>query len=362
MKKYKKVLFIVFLILACAAVGLFGYYLYGKYKLGKIPALTFEETLEYTTADQPDAVVTVGIIKNGETSYTVYGADGQVLPPELHTYEIGSLTKTFTAALIGKAIQEGKLEMSYSIDRYIPLPSKNYYPTIEQLLTHTSGYKPYYFETPMIANFFSRRNDYYGITQDMLMEKIADVNLKDREYPFQYSNFGYAVLGLVLENVYQEDYTTLVNAYIKDELHLPNTKVSEGSGDLNHYWDWKEQDAYIPAGALVSNISDMMVYVKKQLEKNPPYLEKCQETRKIIDASTEGYMKMGIRMDEVGMSWMKDRGSNITWHNGGTDDYNCYIGFNTDTQTGVVILSNLSPGYKIPATISGIKLLLSIQL
>lgn len=63
---------------------------------------------------------------------------------------IGSLTKTFTAAMISKAVQEEKIDINATIDQYLTLPEGNDYPTIEELLTHTSGYKAYYFESPMI--------------------------------------------------------------------------------------------------------------------------------------------------------------------------------------------------------------------
>lgn len=48
----------------------------------------------------------------------------------------------------------------------------------------------------------------------------------------KYSNFGMATLGAVLEQVYDEDYTTLMNHYISEELGLKNTKISDVSGDL----------------------------------------------------------------------------------------------------------------------------------
>ena len=142
--------------------------------MGKIPGLTFKEALEYTTKNNPDAVITVGIIKGGQISYKVYGENGKELPAELHTYEIGSLTKTFTAALINKAITSGEIKIDDTIDNYLPLPAGNEYPTIKELLTHTSGYKAYYFERPMIANYFNRRNDFYGITKEMVLGKAGE--------------------------------------------------------------------------------------------------------------------------------------------------------------------------------------------
>ena len=61
----------------------------------------------------------------------VYGENGKELPAELHTYEIGSLTKTFTAALISKAIQEEKINIDCTIDNYLSLLEGNTYLTIE---------------------------------------------------------------------------------------------------------------------------------------------------------------------------------------------------------------------------------------
>ncbi len=65
-------------------------------------------------------------------------------------------------------------------------------------------------------------------------------------------------------------------------------------------------------------------------------------------------------MDEIGMAWIIDNKNGIIWHNGGTGDYNSYIGFQPKTKTAVVVLSNLPPNYRIPATVLGVKLLLEL--
>lgn len=356
MRKKKMIL----IIIACIGIIVAGLMLYGKYQISKIPELSFEEALEYTTNGNKDAIISVGIIKDGTFSFTVYGENGTVLPSELHTYEIGSITKTFTAALISKAILDEKMNLSDTIDKYLLLPEGNHYPIIEQLLTHTSGYKGYYFEYPMISNFFTGRNGFYGIKKEMLLKKISDIDLSVQEYSFKYSNFGYAVLGLVAEAVYQEDYVTLMNQYLQEELQLQNTKISDGYGDLQKYWDWQEEDAYISAGAITSDIADMLAYAQIQMD-GTGYVNQCHESLKNINASTKIFKTMGIHLDKIGMSWIIDNENNIIWHNGGTGNYNSYIGFNSDTHTAVVVLSNLSPGYRIPATILGVKLLRSLQ-
>lgn len=104
-------------------------------------------------------------------------------------------------------------------------------------------------------------------------------------------------------------------------------------------------DAYLSAGAVKSNITDMLAYARIQLEDNPIFSE-CHKSLAVINASTEDYKAMGINMDEIGMAWIIDKENGILWHNGGTGNYNCYLGFQPETGTAVVVLSNLPPSYR----------------
>ena len=84
-------------------------------------------------------------------------------------------------------------------------------------------------------------------------------------------------------------------------------------------------------------------------------LRECHESLKRINASTDSYLMMGIHMDEIGMAWTIDNENGFIWHNGGTGHDNSYLGFCPETNTAVVVLSNLPPDYRIPATVLGIK-------
>ena len=351
--KKKRIAIILLSVVLCAALVVFGLMIYGKSQMAKVPGLTFREALEYTTQGKKGAVITVGIIQNGNASWTVYGENAQELPEQLHTYEIGSLTKTFTAAMISKAIREGKADLNTAIDAYLSLPEGKHYPTILELLTHTSGYCGYYFESPMIGNFFAGRNSFCGTTREMVLQKVKSHDMNLGNYGFEYSNYGYAVLGLVLESVYGTDYTALANDYVQNDLGLASTKISEHDGGLGNLWDWETNDAYLPAGALTSDIADMLAYAQMQLDD--PRFAPCHESLKTINASTESYLMMGIHMDEIGMAWIIDSENGFIWHNGGTGHYNSYLGFSPETGTAVVVLSNLSPNDRIPATVLGIK-------
>ncbi|SHO47678.1 serine hydrolase domain-containing protein [Anaerocolumna xylanovorans] len=358
-KKLRWILLILFLIV-CVSLGTF--WAVVSYRMSLVPKMTFDEMLSYTTKDNDRAVITVGIIKDGKMTYTVYGKNASVLPEAEHTYEIGSLTKTFTASLLCKAISEGKIDLNDQIDKYINLPEKQYYPTLKRLVTHTSGYKGYYFEWQMASNFLhGQKNDFYGIDENMLVEKLGKAERKDKDYKFRYSNFGFAAVGEVLSSAYGTDYTKLMNSFITDNLKLKDTKVSDGTGDLNGYWNWKPGDAYIPAGAITSTISDMMKYLSLQMSDDIPYLSLGHEVIAKINAATKQYEKMNIRMDGAGIGWMIDMKNNIIWHNGGTSNFNSYAAFDKEKQIGVVILSNCSPNYRIPATVMGVKLMMDMQ-
>lgn len=358
-KRIKTALLTVGALAAAAAAVVGGMTLYLSAQLDKVPAMTALETLAYTTKGRADAVITAGTIKDGVCSYTVYGEDAQVLPHERHVYEIGSLTKTFTAALVCRGFEDGALSPEGELSQYLDLPPKPHYPALSELLTHTSGYRAYYFAPPMTGNFFAGRNDFCGIGDSMVLDTLAKTDIPAGEHGFEYSNFGYAALGLVLEKTSGTEFTRLMNDFTQ-ELGLENTHISDGSGDLGRLWDWTAGDTYMSAGALVSDIEDMLKYAQLQLDGEGVFA-RCHESMAMVNASDAKNRKLDINLDEVGAAWIIDRENGFIWHNGGTGDYNCWLGICPETQTAAVVLSNLPPSYRLPATVTGVKLLNEIQ-
>ncbi len=306
--------------------------------------------------------MTVGVIENGAASITVYGKDGVVLPLKEYEYEIGSLTKTFTTALLCKAISEGKAGLDDSIDRYLSLPQKEYYPTLRRLVTHTSGYKSTYLCGQMASNWLhGEKNPFYHVDRDQMISQISKVNLRDQDYPFVYSNFGMSVIGLVLEQIYGGDYASLLQTFIQSECKLAHTRIGDGTGDLSGYWSWGKTDAYLSAGCIVSTISDMLQFVRLQLDNALPYLAPGHKLLATVNASTAQNKKMGINVDAMATGWVIDAENNIFWHNGGTSNFNSYLGFDPVRKIAVVILANLPPDDRIPSTVFGAKLMRLMQ-
>ena len=268
---------------------------------------------------------------------------------------IDSATKTFTAMLISRAVEEGKINLDDNISNYLELENR-YYPTIKRIITHTSGFKPYYLSFQKIKNYFSGGNDFYNISKEQLLKELNKTKLEDKDYDFNYSNFGISTLGLILEKVYYKDYNELQEEYFK-ELDMNNTSVAIGKGNLRGYWKWNEDDGYIPTGAIISNIEDMSKYLETLITSDESYIIKTQEPLTDVRAVNDIYNIFDINVDKVGMTWMIDNKNDIIWHNGSTTNFNSYIGYNKEKKVGVVVLSNLSPKSDVNMTFIGNKIL-----
>lgn len=326
-------------------------------QLKKLEKMSSGEVIEFITKDDDEIKISIAIIKNGEVTYRIYGKNNKILDNTKYDYEIGSVSKTFVGLMLSKAIEENKINIKSSINEYLPLDKNKYYPTIERLITHTSGYKSYYFNKQMASNYFCQNNDFYGIGKNEILSKVKNITLEDKDYKFNYSNFGISVIGLVLEEVYNIDFVTLMNDFIENDLKLKDTKVASGTGNLSGYWNWKENDGYIPAGAIISNIEEMAQYLKYYINDEYDYISNTYAELKTINANNSIYEKMNIRMDKIGLTWVLDEKNNIIWHNGGTSNFNSYIAFNKKNNTGVIVLGNISPAKKVPVTVIGAKLM-----
>ena len=349
MKKRRLNIFAIIVIII-----IFLYFIYNfisgiiyKNKMKEISQYTSRQMINYTLNNNENAIVSVAIYDENGITYNVYGAEYNLN----YDYEIGSITKTFTAMLVSKAIEEGKINLDDNISNYLELENR-YYPTIKRIITHTSGFKPYYLSFQKIKNYFAGENDFYNISKEQILKELNKTKLEDKDYNFNYSNFGVSTLGLVLEKVYNKNYNELLEEYLK-QLDMNNTTIATGTGNLSGYWKWNENDGYIPAGAIISNIQDMSKYLETLITSDEDYVIRMQEALKEVNAKNDIYSMFDVNVDSVGMTWMIDNKNNIIWHNGSTTNFNSYIGFNREKKVGVVILSNISPQKDVNMTLIG---------
>ena len=349
MKKRRLNIFAIIVIII-----IFLYFIYNfisgiiyKNKMKEISQYTSRQMINYTLNNNENAIVSVAIYDENGITYNVYGAEYNLN----YDYEIGSITKTFTAMLVSKAIEEGKINLDDNISNYLELENR-YYPTIKRIITHTSGFKPYYLSFQKIKNYFAGENDFYNISKEQILKELNKTKLEDKDYNFNYSNFGVSTLGLVLEKVYNKNYNELLEEYLK-QLDMNNTTIATGTGNLSGYWKWNENDGYIPAGAIISNIEDMSKYLETLITSDENYVIRTQEALKEVNEKNDIYSMFDVNVDNVGITWMIDNKNDIIWHNGSTTNFNSYIGFNREKKVGVVILSNISPQKDVNMTLIG---------
>ena len=353
MKKRKLKIFTIIVIII-----IFLYFIYNlisgiiyKNKMKEISQYTSNQMIDYTLNNNENAIISVAIYNENGITYNVYGADYNLN----YDYEIGSITKTFTAMLVSKAIEEERINLDDSISNYLELENR-YYPTIKRIITHTSGLKPYYLSLQKIKNYFAGGNDFYNISKEQLLKELNKTRLEERDYNFNYSNFGVSALGLVLEKVYDKNYNELLEEYLQ-QLDMNNTTIATGTGNLSGYWKWNENDGYNPSGAIISNIEDMSKYLETLITSDENYVINVAEPLTDINVENEIYNMLDVNIDSVGMTWMIDNKNNIIWHNGSTTNFNSYIGFNRKKKIGVVVLSNISPQKDINMTLIGNKIM-----
>ena len=105
----------------------------------------------------------------------------------------------------------------------------------------------------------------------------------------------------------------------------------------------------------------MMLYAQLQMEEKLDHIAASHQKLAEIKAITSGNEHVKVGVDSVGAAWMIDTVHGIIWHNGGTTNYNCYLGFDRQRQIAVVVLANLPPSFRIPATVLGARILTDLQ-
>lgn len=217
------------------------------------------------------------IIKNDSIVY--FGTKGYAnvkdkLPIGLHTqYNIGSITKMFTATAIVLLEQEGKLNRNDEVTKYIPdLPEAANGITIHQLIAHTSGVRDHFKVASLLFNYTSKLQTYNGMFD--YYQTYHQPNSAAGAY-FAYSNTGYMWLAKIIETASGMSYAEYLEQNIFIPLGMLSTYVSEGkvtyledgttSYRINKSGKAKHPDSYtdaLGATGINSSLYDMYLWDK----------------------------------------------------------------------------------------------------
>ncbi len=184
-------------------------------------------------------------------------------------YRIGSVSKMFTACLILMAVEEGKLSLDQTIDKYFPTVQNSGKISIENLLYHRSGIYD-----------LTRNEDYMSYyTEPKSKEEMVDIIAKgksdfDPDSASEYSNSNYILLSYILEDTYNKPYSEILNEKIIEPLGLKNTYLGNKTNIQNnesysysYKENWvkeKETDMSIPmgAGGIISSSGDLAIFIE----------------------------------------------------------------------------------------------------
>ena len=186
-------------------------------------------------------------------------------------FEIGSMTKQFTALLVLQFVNEGKLSLDGYISDYLPYYRKDTGKrvTLVELLSHTSGI-PEFLSYPGFLDGPASRT-HYGVQEFTTQFCSGDLRF-DPGTRFEYSNSGYFLLGAILEQVSNTSYERLLqdrSSYPVEDEEIPDTRIRKqfflieqrGTNALPAgFRNARYYDMSIPyaAGAMYSTVGDLL--------------------------------------------------------------------------------------------------------
>ncbi len=252
-------------------------------------------------------------------------------------FEIGSITKTMTAALLASLVGDGVLALDDEIGRWLDAgPHANI--TLEQLATHTSG-------LPRLApnQPTDGANPYRDFTAERAEEGLRTA-VRTPDPAHLYSNFGYQLLGLALERATGQRYQDLLAERLLGPLGMTCSGVGGAGGGIRMtghaggepagHWDL----ALPGPGAVEASIGDLARYLAACLTPpNGPLgtaIRLCQEPRVRIGGQSAG-----------GLAWIITEG--LLFHNGGTGGFSASAAIDQAAGHAVAALVN-TEGNSVP--------------
>src|SRR5688572_473314 len=277
-------------------------------------------------AEKNKAMGSLTIAKDGNVIYSRAIGYSQINGTEkkpvtaASRFRLGSVTKTFTATMTLQLVEEGKLKLTDTLDKFLPQVPNAEKITIEQILGHRSG----------IPNVRRERGDSQikvstiPMTRDEVLAMIVKAT-PDFEPGTKrsYSNAGYFVLGLILEKITGKSYAEVLQEKIASKIGLKDTYLATGNIDVNKNealtyihigGDWKPVTETHPsilfsAGAIVSTPADMAKFIQALFEA------------KLVSRETLDQMKTMRDGAGFGMITFKLAGKTFYGHGGAADNY-----------------------------------------
>jgi CubicO group peptidase (beta-lactamase class C family) len=290
--------------------------------------------------------VAVGVLEGSVERHEAYGVTSVENPLEVTPetrFQIGSITKPFTATAICELVARGEIDLDRPVREYVPElvlsdPDATERVTMRHLLSHTGGWFGDYFDDT-------------GWNDDALAIYVERMRELPQQSPvgelWAYNNSGFALAGRVVELVTGGRYEDAVKELIFDPLGMTSTTfwpwdvMTErfvvghvGLGDdLQVARPWPVGRSAHPAGGIVSTTPDLLRFARLHLDP-PPALAVMQERQ----AST------GEDGGWIGLSWGGQESMGTVRHLGGTNGQISLLLLVPARAFAIAVLTNHAPG------------------
>jgi CubicO group peptidase (beta-lactamase class C family) len=292
-------------------------------------------------APETHAGLVIGISRHGERKVAAYGrANANSI------FQLGSVSKTFTALILARMIAEGKVELDEPVRALLPTgtvakPAGDEI-TLLDIATHHSGLP--YFSRDVDVNEKPNPEAHYSAAN--MFAYLGRIGVaKPTISVFSYSNYGYGLLGMALAERAGTAYPELLRREVAEPLGLKDTAVwlapeqqtrmMQAYGLRNRPVAAWELDAYAPAGAIRSSAPDMLAYLEAQLhpDRLPADFAAAIRNSHLVRAN----VMAGYR---IALAWVRDYADGTYWHDGAISGYTTYAFFRPQSDYAGIVLFN----------------------
>lgn len=300
-----------------------------------------------------------GVLWQGAYGYAHLESKVPMTP--CHQFRIASITKIFTAAMIMKYVEQGKLRLNQTVKELLPeLASKIQYAdqmTLTNLLNHTSGmYSLGLGNVKLslwIANApekFEKYNPYWQLEEFVFSFKPYSEPSKT----WIYNNANYLLLGLILEKIGGKTYASLLDEMILRPAQMNNTSLLESAPKqklASGYSDYLKRGVFFnsfrydqyayetPYGGIISNAEDLLKFGKFLFKGN--FLSEQTQKQMLewvkLPSCDNGNCEYGLGLE----LWRLSSGEGYG-HAGGLEGYNSTLLYIPSQNAFLVFLANKS--------------------
>ena len=292
----------------------------------------------------------IGIIDRDSTFFFDFGKSSIDSKEKINAhsiFELGSISKLYTAALVNILIKEGLIEEDAPVNNYLAEDFQN--PrlddlTVKDLVSHQSGF-------PKRPSFFGKKdkaiqNPYAYYAKGDLLEFYKEYIPIQKIGTFRYSHTNYALLEIIIEEVSKMTYEQALKQYIFTPLDLESTFVAlpEDSTKITPGHDRSMKvcpswsfNSFAASEGIKANLLDVLKFTRSFLDEEHPLFEDLSDMKHPIAATDFN------EQTYVGKAWhiiKSKKWYNVLTHSGMTSGHHVYISCVPETKTGVVILSN----------------------